>query len=78
MSVIDIVIVAAVAVVTVLCLRSASHNEDCADCASAGICSAADRAAGRCVQADDMLARVDAAFASGALDDVQSKGKAAK
>lgn len=73
MSLIDLVIIAVVAVATVLCIRSFRRNDDCADCASAGICSAADRAAGHCVQADDMLARVDAAFAANDLTDSSGK-----
>lgn len=63
MSALDLIIVAAIAVAFVLCIRYLSrHNEDCADCTHADSCSAAARAQGHCVAADDMLRRVNAAF----------------
>lgn len=76
MSVIDFVIIAAVVVATVLCLRyMMRHNEDCADCTHADACSAANRAAGRCVAADDMMARVDAAFAANEVGGTSNKAQ---
>jgi hypothetical protein len=63
MSAIDVVILACVVAVLALCVRSfARHKDGCADCASAGSCSASARAEGRCVATEDMLRRADAAL----------------
>ena len=63
MSGIDVVIVVAVAAVLAQCVRSfVRHKDGCADCASAGSCSASARAQGRCVATEDMLRRADAAL----------------
>ena len=64
MNLIDVLIVVAVVAVLALCIRSfTKHGDECADCASAGSCTAADRARGRCVATEDMLRRVDEALA---------------
>ena len=63
MSPIDIVIVVAVVAVLAVCFRSfAKGKAECADCTAEG-CSARNRAAGKCVAAEDMLQRVDKALA---------------
>ena len=65
MGVADILIIAAIAVVAFLCVRSivrsARTGGECATCPSGALCSAADRKAGRCMATDDMLKRMEAA-----------------
>ena len=63
MNVMDIVIIAAVAALLALCIRSfLKGGGECADCTAEG-CTAHNRRHGKCAAADDMLHRVDAAFA---------------
>lgn len=77
MNVLDLIIIAAVVAVFVLCIRYLSrHNEDCADCTHADSCTAASRASGHCVAADDMMKRVDAAFAKDASAGTATKAAA--
>jgi hypothetical protein len=65
MGVADIIILAVVALAAFGCIRylvRASRNGGaCATCGSASACSVADRAAGRCRAAEDMLSRMEQA-----------------
>jgi len=64
--VINIIIVAAVAAVFILCVRSImSRDGECADCSSGSTCSARATGKGHCQVAQDMVAKADEAFKSG-------------
>lgn len=74
MNVLDLIIIATVVAVFVLCIRYLSrHNEDCADCTHADSCTAASRASGHCVAADDLMKHVDAAFAKDTSTDAAAR-----
>lgn len=65
MSVSDIVIVASVAVIVFLCVRSvhrANKEGECGTCALESTCTVHDT--GRCKLSDDIMARADAAVAN--------------
>lgn len=63
MSVADVVIVAIIAVLVVLCIRynMRSESDGCADCGSVDGC-AIHAEGGTCKVADDMIAHANAAF----------------
>lgn len=66
MNVASIIIVAIVAYIAYRCIRSLIRDggENCAACGSASTCEARITGQGKCVAAEDMLKRVDAAFDS--------------
>lgn len=57
---VNVVIIAIVAGLLVLSLRSIMKKDSCSSCSSAAGCAAHEMGSGTCVAAQDMLARVEA------------------
>ena len=65
---INVIIVAAVAAVLFLCVRSIVKGDgECSDCASGSTCTARATGKGHCEVSQGMMADVDKAFKSGTI-----------